>query len=216
MRFPVTVGGIAMMVLAATQVSAGPVNYWKQDVQYEIDVTLDPDDHSLTAHQHLVYTNNSPDALTYVWFHLYPNAYRDNNSLLAKDAMATGSADLALVKTKDRGFMETRSVRVNGKEAATSLKPGDATEMRVDLTEPLPPGATVEFDIDFYVRIPKVSGFFAQRMLYNGDHYEVTQWYPRVVVYDASGWHPDGYRFLGEFYGEFGTFDVLSVDSKAL
>jgi hypothetical protein len=208
MRFAVILGGIAMVVLAVAQVAARPVNYWQQNVAYEIDVALDPDDHSLTGHQHLVYTNNSLDVLTYVWFHLYPNAYRDNNSLLAKDAMAMGSAGLALTGSEDRGFMEVRSVLVDGRAAATASKPGDATEMKVELPQPLRPGGRVTFDIDFYVRIPKGSGFLAQRMLRKGNHYEVTQWYPRVVVYDAAGWHPDGYRALGEFYGEFGTFDV--------
>jgi hypothetical protein len=192
----------------AAHVAAGPVNHWQQDVAYEIDVTLNPDDHSLSGNERLAYTNNSPHTLTFVWFHLYPNAYKDRNSLLARDTEATGSAGLALMKPEDRGFVDIGSVTVDGKRAAHSFKPGDETEMRVELPQALPPGRTTIFDIDFYVRIPRHSGTLAQRMLRKGNHYEVTQWYPKVVVYDASGWHPDGYRLLSEFYGEFGTFDV--------
>jgi hypothetical protein len=198
----------AMALAAASQLAAGPVNYWQQDVAYEIDVTLDPNDHSVAGHERLTYTNNSPHTLTFAWFHLYPNAYKDGNSLLARDAEVMGSAGVDFLKPEDRGFIEIRSISVDGRQAAHSFKPGDETEMRVGLPEPLPPGGSVVFDIDFYVRIPRQSGILAQRMLRKQDHYEVTQWYPRVVVYDATGWHPDGYRMLGEFYGEFGTFDV--------
>jgi hypothetical protein len=188
-------------------VAARPVNWWQQDVVYEIDVSLDTDRHSLTGHQQLAYTNNSPDTLAFVWFHAYPNAYRDKNSVFARGMAEAGMPEFHLAGSDARGWMEIRSIKVGDRELGWSYKPDDDTEIKADLPDPLPPGGSVVFEIDFYVKIPGHFGGF-QRMLQKDGHYEISQWYPKVVVYDASGWHPDGYRLIGEFYGEFGTYDV--------
>lgn len=173
--------------------------YWQQNVKYQIDVRLDTEKHTLQGREVLEYTNNSPDTLEYVWFHLYPNAYKNNETLFAKELRRLGNGRF-------------HSLKAQGKELRWEYKKGDITEARVYLPSPLYPGGKITFEIEFLVKIPLIFS----RLGHVGRHYEITQWYPKVVVYDEQGWHPDGYHAVGEFYGEFGTFDVRITLPKDL
>jgi hypothetical protein len=178
--------------------------YWQQDVRYEIRVSLDTEDHTLAGHETLHYTNNSPDTLRDVWFHAYPNAYKDNNSVYARECAAAGQRRFHFAGDDERGFIDFQAFQFESEDVRWEYKPGDETEIRVELPRPIPPGGASRFDIDFFVKIPA----FFSRLGHKDDHYEISQWYPKIVVYDSRGWHPDGYHIAGEFYGEFGTFDV--------
>lgn len=178
--------------------------YWQQDVHYKIAVTLNPDEHTLTGTETLIYKNNSPDNLSFVWFHLYPNAYKDNNSVYAHESMQAGSSRFALAGEKERGYIQIDTIRVGNQNLEWCFKENDETEMKVMLPTPLKPGESIEFYIKFFIKIP----FIFSRFGYIDNHYEFVQWYPKIVVYDKKGWHPDGYHLTGEFYGEFGKFDV--------
>lgn len=178
--------------------------YWQQEVHYQIAVQLDTKNHRLLGTETLRYKNNSPDTLAEVWFHLYPNAYKDNHSIFAQELRQSGSARFALAPPEERGFIQIDSLFARGKILAWRYKPGDETEMQVPLPQPLTPGESIIFRLQFQVKIP----FIFSRLGHIGQHYECTQWYPKIVVYDRQGWHPDGYHAIGEFYGDFGTFDV--------
>ncbi len=179
-------------------------SYWQQDVHYKIAVTLNPEDHTLTGKQTIAYKNNSPVSLSLLWFHLYPNAYKDNNSVYARELMEVGSSRFALASDEERGYINIDTIRVGKQNLEWSHKENDETEMKVILPSPLQPGESIEIYIKFFVKIPHIFSRFG----YLGNHYEFVQWYPKIVVYDKKGWHPDGYHLIGEFYGEFGTFDV--------
>ncbi len=178
--------------------------YWQQDVHYKIAVTLNTDNHTLAGKQTLTYKNNSPDNLSFVWFHLYPNAYKDNNSVYARESTQAGSSRFALASDKERGYIQIDSIRVGKQDLEWSYKENDETEMKVILPTPLNPGESIEFYIKFFIKIPYIFSRFG----HIDNHYEFVQWYPKIVVYDKKGWHPDGYHHTGEFYGEFGKFDV--------
>ena len=178
--------------------------YWQQDVHYKIAVTLNPDDHTLTGTETLIYKNNSPDTLSFVWFHLYPNAYKDDRSIFARESRRSGSSRFALAPEEERGYIRIDSVRAQQKNLTWSYKPGDESEMKVVLPTTLKPGESVTFNIKFFNKIPHIFSRFG----HIGNHYECTQWYPKIVAYDRKGWHPDGYHLIGEFYGDFGVFDV--------
>lgn len=176
---------------------------WQQRVAYDIDVTLDTSAHWLHGTERLAYWNNSPDTLWSVWFHLYPNAYKDLGTALAAEAEAFHDYRSRRLAERDRGFIEIGSIRAGG--AALVLRPGaDITSACCDLPAPLAPGDSLAFDIDFGVKLPVI----VSRLGHRGTHYEISQWYPKIAVYDASGWHPDGYHYTGEFYGEYGAFSV--------
>ena len=205
---------ITAVFLGMTAVSGfgSPKNYWQQDVSYEIHVTLNTQKNTLTGKERLVYKNNSPDVLNYVWFHTYPNAFKNNTTIYAKEMAARGSSKFYFSGPKDRGYVNWKSITADGTPVKWRYKPGDITEAKVFLAKPLKPGESITFEIAFFVKIPLVFS----RLGHKGRHYEITQWYPKVVVYDRKGWHPDGYHATGEFYGEFGTFDVWITLPKDL
>ncbi len=174
---------------------------WQQRVAYRIDVTLDTETHTLDGTERLTYSNGSPDTLDILWIHLYPNAYRDQGSVFAREPEALGSCRFARSRPEDRGFIEIRSAKVGDQELERQV---EGTRMKLFLPRPLAPGDSVDITFDFLVKVP---GFFS-RMGHERTYYEIVQWYPKPAVYDRGGWHPVGYHALGEFYGEFGSFDV--------
>lgn len=202
-----------LFILCSLITAALPAaDYWQQDLAYRIKVTLDADAHTLTGVEQLTYTNHSPDSLSFLWLHTYPNAYRDDNSVYAREKRAAGSTRFHFSKKDERGFMEIRSLTLNGQELERVEKPDDGTEMQIFLPQPLPPGEQITLDIHFFVKLP----FIFSRLGHIGRHYEISQWYPKMVVYDRFGWHPDGYHAIGEFYGDFGSFDVEITAPKDL
>lgn len=176
---------------------------WQQRVAYEIDVTLDTAAHWLHGSERLTYWNNSPDTLRCAWFHLYPNAYKDQGTALASEADEFRDYRGRRLSARDRGFVEIASIRAGG-DALTMRPGGDITSACCDLSAPLAPGDSLVFDIGFAVKLPAI----VSRLGHSGAHYEISQWYPKIAVYDESGWHPDGYHYTGEFYGDYGAFSV--------
>lgn len=174
--------------------------YWQQQADYEIHVRLDTEEHILTGSEKITYKNNSPDTLDLFHLHLYPNAYREKTSPLIRDYMP-GTLYFIVGLTKGRrSWIDITEFKVNGKETEFSV---EGTILTSSFPEPLTPGRVATIELSFEEKIrPKLG-----RAGYAGRHYDMAQWYPKMVVYDKNGWHPDQFR-KGEFYGEFGTFDV--------
>lgn len=182
--------------------------YWQQDVHYTIKASLNDQTDIVTGTEELVYSNNSPDTLTYVYFHLYQNAfqpgsYTDDLHRANDYAIAYGSYEAAGLGTK------VGKVTVNGAEVKPEF---DNTIMKVRLPQPLLPNSSVTLHIDFEtyfdaggsirrrMKMFKVTGGFK--------HYDCVHWYPRICVYDRKfGWETDQH-LTREFYGDFGQFDV--------
>jgi hypothetical protein len=200
---------------------------WQQRVAYDIKVRLDTRLSFLHGQERLWYWNNSPDTLDFVWIHLYPNAYRNRSTVYGRELEREQQYDFSFVRKNDLGYIDINNLRVDEEAVGESSKlreDGDTeTEMKVNLPQALAPGDSVLLELGFDVKIPA----FFSRMGHKGEHYVISQWYPKMVVYDqeslAGGqrpgtqgqWHPDGYHAIGEFYGEFGTFDVaITVPSE--
>jgi hypothetical protein len=197
MKRSLTLGLIALLICPFSLLA------WQQRVAYQIEARLDTADHFLHASQTLRYFNNSPDTLRFVWFHLYPNAYRDRNTYFAREARDAGDYKFWRSKPEDRGYIELHQLAAAGQALSYEYGP-DLTQINVPLNSPLEPGDSLDFLMDYKVKIPKIFS----RLGRQGIHYEMSQWYPKMVVYDSLGWHPDGYHYLGEFYGDYGSFDV--------
>ncbi|MFQ5604604.1 MAG: M1 family aminopeptidase [bacterium] len=181
--------------------------YWQQLVHYTMDVTLLPAEHALSGRETIQYTNNSPDTLRKFYLHLYPNAYRNNNTIHAKEASQYYRKLLSDIK--DAGYIQIEFFRIINKnsgqqERSLSAFKVDDTILEADLPEPLPPGGNLTVELSFYLKVRK----FAGRAGYRGTQYDFAQWYPKVCVYDENGWNAEPFHYTGEFYGEFGTFDV--------
>ncbi len=179
-------------------------DYFQQDVAYEIHVTLDDSAHTLSAFESLQYTNNSPDVLEYIWFHLWPNAYKNNQTALEDQFRARRNSRMTFATEEERGYIDSLDFRSNGQSMEWEYHPDWIDVAKIYLPTPLQPGETVTIETPFYVKLPKVFS----RLGHTGQHYEITQWYPKPAVYDKNGWHPMPYLDMGEFYSEFGTFDV--------
>ena len=180
-------------------------NYWQQSVKYNIHVTLDDSAHTLSGHEELTYTNNSPDTLHFIWFHLWPNAYKNNQTGFAKQRLEHYSTRFNYAKEEDRGYIDSLDFRIDNQTLVWEYHPDWIDVARVFLIEPLSPDSSVTIKTPFFVKLPLVFS----RLGHTENHYEITQWYPKPAVYDRDGWHPMPYLDQGEFYSEFGQYDVF-------
>ena len=194
-------------------VFANAQNYWQQQVDYKIDVALDVKKHALKGFLTLDYTNNSPDKLDFIWFHLWPNAYKNDNTAFAKQVKADKDGEKRLKSIKDRGYLDSLDFKVSGQKLKVEVHPENIDVIKVYLPQPLASGQKVVLTTPFYTKLSS----YNSRSGYEGDTYMVCQWYPKPAVYDRKGWHPMPYLDQGEFYSEFGNFTVnITTPSKLI
>ena len=179
--------------------------YWQQRVDYRIAATLDPAANEVRGRETIHYVNRSPDALPYLWLFVEQNICAGEsitNQLDQPPLVFLGSAfDFSCGGFP--GGLTLDTVRVRGKAAAVSVY---GTTMRVDLARPLAAGDSIDLALGWSFKVP-ASG--AGRMGHDGPLYEIAQWYPRMAVYDdIRGWNHEPYIGAGEFYLEYGKFDV--------
>jgi hypothetical protein len=201
----------------------GP-KYWQQRVDYVIRAALDTVAHAVTGSERVTYHNNSPDRLSYLWFQLDQNIDApDSRANLAAGALPETISPAArrfLAPEAFEGGHTIAAVRVQvrttrGGKATTTMRATEplinGTLMRVDLPEPLEPGKTAVVEIDWSFPVPEGgrNGRGAKERVKDGWLYEIAQWFPRASVYDdISGWQTDQFLGQGEFYLNFGNYDV--------
>ncbi len=178
--------------------------YFQQQVDYKINVSLNDKEHLLTATEELKYTNNSPDTLSELLFHLWPNAYSTNSTAFAKQQIRLKNSRFYFDKKENYGFLNDIHF-LSGKDTLlyAYLTP-DIDVCKIRLKKKLSPGASVDLQIPFSVYLPRTYS----RLGHIGQSYQITQWYPKPAVYDREGWHAMPYLDEGEFYSEFGSFKV--------
>jgi hypothetical protein len=186
-------------------------SYWQQRVDYRIRATLDSATHQIQGRETIRYTNNSPDALPYLWMFLEQNICSRSGITEKLDQpplIFLGSTFDFSCKGFDGGVTLER-VSIGGRELRPTIY---GTTMRIDLPRAVAAGGTVEIELAWRFTVPD---YGAGRMGRDGSLYQVAQWYPRMVVYDdVRGWNHDPYIGAGEFYLEYGSFDVsLTVPS---
>lgn len=208
-------------LLTAGFYSYSQQGYWQQRVKYSMDINMDVVTNKFTGKQKLEYTNNSPDTLHKLFYHLYWNAFQpgsmmDNKSLFLGNARLNGQPDWD-PRVKDRiskltpdeiGYQKIGSLTINGVAQKFTIH---ETIMEVNLTKPIAPKSTVIINMDFEAQVSKQirrSG----RDAANGVRYSMSQWYPKLCEYDRDGWDVTPY-VEREFYGVWGDFDVtINID----
>jgi hypothetical protein len=178
--------------------------YWQQEVNYNIEVTLDDNKHELQGVINISYVNNSPDTLQYLYFHLWPNAYKNINTAFAKQQVENGEIDFRFSYRADQGYIDGLDFVVNNLPAQFIPDSTHIDYGILKLNNPLYPGGELTIKTPFHVKIPESYS----RLGHVEQSYQITQWYPKPAVYDKTGWHPMPYLDQGEFYSEFGTFNV--------
>lgn len=186
----------------------GP-RYWQNRADYDIAATLDTATRRVSAKMTLRYTNNSPDTLGYLWLQTEQNAFRANslNSLIFPQDSRFGARGF------DGGYTFSRMEQViPGSRAGAPARrlpvvaADHETLTRVVLAVPLAPGKATTLDISYSFEVPEHG---ADRMGHDGPLYEIAQWYPRVAVYDdVRGWNTEPYLGQGEFYLDFGNYNL--------
>ncbi|MGZ3885069.1 MAG: M1 family metallopeptidase [Bacteroidia bacterium] len=179
--------------------------YFQQEVNYKINVKLNDATHELSASEEIVYVNNSSTDLTFIYFHLWPNAYKNQNTALAKQLLENGETSFYFSKPEERGYIDSLDFKVNGAAVKVEADPQYIDICKLILNEPLKKGASVTITTPFHVKLPSAK---FSRLGHDGQAYYITQWYPKPAVYDLQGWHQMPYLNQGEFYSEFGSFDV--------
>ncbi len=195
---------IALVLIMLTQGIAAE-KYWQQEVHYKIDVQLDVRAKTYHGQQTILFINHSPDTLDFIWMHLYPNAYRSEDTPFARQQRYFNKSRFHFSRAQDRGYLNLTKVENNGQLLTLHFKEDAIDEVKIDLPQPLVPGDTLELKIEFEGKFPVV---FSRMGTWENSYFAATQWYPKIVVYDRLGWHPDSYLDQGEFYGDYGTFDV--------
>ncbi len=190
-------------------------DYWQQRVDYMIEAKLDTVQHAISGSERITYHNNSPDQLTFLWVQLDQNvrsvehsrSYQMQNAL--PDSIPERFRQFYNPQPFDGGYTLSRVQLVgdNGKLMDADHRIRN-TIMRVNLDKPLNSGESVELEIDWSYPIPN-SGRGAKELVKDGWLYEMAQWFPRMSVYDdVNGWQTEQFLGSGEFYLNFGDYDV--------
>ncbi len=203
---------LLILFIYASATATAQTSYWQQEVRYTIEAELNVDEKSITGFETILYKNNSPDVLDFIWFHLWPNAYlHDSTALRIQIRSDSARAEKAI--EAGTGSIEGLDFQVDGQPAKTEAHPNPryVDIVKVLLPQPLVPGDSISITTPFKVWFPP----YFSRSGYAGTQFMACQWYPKPAVYDQAGWHEFPYLDMGEFYSEFGDFSVtLTVPAE--
>ena len=201
-----------LFILLAFHVSFSQ-NYWQQHVEYEMDINVDVSDFTYDGDQSIIYTNNSNDTISKVYYHLFFNAFKPNSQMDTRSRTIrdpdrrVGSRIVALEK-EDYGDISVISLQQDGKDISHKV---NETVLLARLNKPLLPGRKTKLSMVFTAQIPlqiRRSG----KLNKEGVDMTMTQWFPKLAEYDHEGWHPNPY--IGrEFHGVWGNYSVnITID----
>jgi hypothetical protein len=178
--------------------------YWQQQVNYKIDVALNDADNTLDGFVKMDYYNNSPDTLYYIWIHVWPNAFKNDKTAFTDQDLENGNTDFYFSNADKRGYINRLNFKVNGEVAKTQDHPQHQDIIKLLLPKPIAPKSSAKIETPFHVKLP----YNFSRGGHVDQAYQITQWYPKPAVYDSKGWHTIPYLDQGEFYAEFGNYEV--------
>ncbi|MEP7322277.1 MAG: M1 family metallopeptidase [Saprospiraceae bacterium] len=177
---------------------------WQQKIDYDIDGHLDDQRDILIVHMTVVYHNNSPNELPNLMLHTWMNAFGRGSSPYSKQLNHLGMNNKLNLSSRDEGGYQ--NMKFNSRKTPLRYRfIDDAGEiLELELNKPCRAGETVSFEVDYVLDIPKN----ISRGGHIGKAYQMTQWYPKVAMYDTAGWHTMPYLELGEYFNEFGDYKV--------
>ena len=173
-----------------------------QIASYRIDVKLKTQEKKLLGKETIVFVNSSRKSVDTLFLHLYPNAFQSDTTTLMKESLFP---DRIKKNEKYHGFIQIERVGTSSGLDLTDKKIIDETIMKLPLPDPLLPQGRIEIEIEFMVKLPEVF----VRMGYWGEDFMIGQWFPKMAVLEEDGnWNAYQYHFNGEFFADFGTYDV--------
>lgn len=206
---------LLFLFLSSSFLFAQGAGYWQQEANYKMDIDFNVETNRFEGQQFLVYTNNSPDTLDRVFYHLYFNAFQPNSMMDKRSRMIEDPDGRILDRIyhydeTEIGYQKIESLTQDGESVEYSV---EGTVMEVTLDKPVLPGTQTVFEMNFNAQVPlqtRRSG----RDNSEGVRYSMSQWYPKISEYDEQGWHPNPY-IAREFHGVFGNFDItIHIDRE--
>ncbi|MFD0931475.1 M1 family metallopeptidase [Psychroflexus salinarum] len=204
---------LILLISISAVLAQNNTSYWQQYADYEMEIDFDDKNYQYEGEQKLVYTNNSPDTLNRVFYHMYFNAFQpgsemDVRSRTIQDPDSRVRDRISKLSEEEIGFMRAKSLKQDGKALDYELA---GTVLEVELAEPILPGNSTTFEMEFLGQVP-VQIRRSGRNNAEGVELSMTQWYPKMAEYDFEGWHADPY--IGrEFHGVWADFDVkITID----
>lgn len=203
---------IALLSLFSLNLSA---QYWQQKVDYTMNVELDTETADYSGSQKLIYTNNSPESLSKVFYHLYFNAFQPGSDMAIRlknggDRNGRFKVDLDSLNEFQSGYLKVSSLKQNGKPVQIKES---GTILEVTLNEPILSGGSTVLELDFKGHVPDLIRRAGKNST-EGVAYSMAQWYPKMSEYDLDGWNTDPYTGR-EFHGVWGDFDVkITLDKE--
>ena len=216
---------LSILSLSFGNIFSQSSGYWQQHVDYKMDVVMNVKNYQYKGTQELVYTNNSPDTLKRVFYHLFNNAFQPGSEMDARlqsikdpdarmvnkikvDGRETKESRIKNLKPNEIGYLNISNFKQDGVVANTKTV---GTILEVTLAKPILPNSKTTFTLDFDGQVPiqiRRSG----RNNIEGIELSMTQWYPKIAEFDFEGWHADPY-IAREFHGVWGNFDVkITID----
>jgi hypothetical protein len=221
-RWRRAVGSAAAVVLVASVAPAAvhPPAHARDVANYTITAAYDADRHSLTAHEVLTWYNPTRQTATHLYFHLYLNAFANSDSSFMRE-LGPRWREWLRRHPDGWGYIEITSLHVGSSDLSSRLafvhpdddNIDDRTVVRLALDAPVPPHGTVDVEIDFVARLPKI----VARAGYAGPFAMVAQWFPKIGVFQEGAWNCHQYHLNSEFFADFGAYDVtLTVPGAAV
>jgi len=217
---------LSFLSLGLNSAFAQSAPYWQQHADYKMEVAMDVKNYQYKGKQELVYTNNSPDTLKKVFYHLFPNAFQPGSEMDARlhfikdpdgrmvtkikgaDGKETKQSRIENLKPNEIGFLKISNLKQDGVTAQTRVS---GTILEVTLAKPILPNSKTTFTLDFDGQVP-VQVRRSGRNNSEGVELSMSQWYPKLAEFDFEGWHADPY-IAREFHGVWGNFDVkITID----
>jgi hypothetical protein len=218
---------VVYFLLLAFIVAKAQPDRWQQRIKYAINVDMNVSTNRFTGTEKIDYSNNSPDTLNRLFFHLYWNAFQPNSmmdvrsrdlgkTLLGTDRKGNPVYDwdprvqdrISKLQPNEIGYDSVEYIKINSKEQKLIYH---ETILEVDLDKPILPHSKTSLDVAFRSQVP-VQIRRSGRDNTEGVRYSMSQWYPKIVEYDYQGWNANPY-IAREFYGVWGDFDVnITID----
>jgi hypothetical protein len=195
---------LILSLLFSIHLSAQTI-YWQQELRYDIKAELNDNEKSITGFETIVYKNNSPSTLDFIWFHLWANAYKNDSTALLQQ-LKNDKERAAKMESYGVGYIDELNFTINNEPARISPheNPQYIDIVKLVLNKPLQPGDSITISTPFKVMLPP----YFSRSGYADGEFMACQWYPKPAVFDKNGWHEFPYLDMGEFYSEFGDYTV--------
>jgi hypothetical protein len=199
---------LIFLIVFGVGFSQNNTSYWQQKADYKIAIDLDVETHQYKGVQELTYTNNSPDTLYRVFYHLYFNAFQpgsemDIRSRNIKDSDKRVGDRISKLLPSEIGFIKPQRLTQDGVLLSFEIA---GTILEVDLNTPILPNRSTVFTMEWDAQIP-VQIRRSGRNNAEGVAYSMTQWFPKIAEYDFEGWHATPY-IAREFHSVWGDYDV--------